>query len=118
MLSEMKSRLSGLIAVTSTGNTLDAFVSEKFGRCQYFIIVDPETMKYEAVPNPGEQMPGGAGPKAAEVIISKGVKVLLTGHVGDKAEEALKRGNIKIVDELKENTKVIDAINHHLLETK
>ena len=103
-----------LVAITSTGDTLDALVNEKFGRCQYFLIVNPETMKFEAVPNPAEQAQGGAGPKAAEIIINKGVTILLTGHVGDKAEEALKRGNIKIIDGLTGNLKIKDAVTNYL----
>jgi predicted Fe-Mo cluster-binding NifX family protein len=106
------------IAVTSTGGSMDALVSEQFGRCQYFLIVDSETMKFEAVSNLGEQMQSGAGPKAAELIINKGAEVLLTGHVGDKAEEALKKGGIKIVDGFKNSLKVKDAINNYLSRNK
>jgi predicted Fe-Mo cluster-binding NifX family protein len=102
------------IAITSTGDRLDALVNERFGRCQYFLIVDPDTMKFEAVPNPAELAQGGAGPKAAEVLINKGVNILLTGHVGDKAETALKRGNIKIIDGLIGNLKIKDAVNSYL----
>lgn len=102
------------IAVTSTGGSLDALVSEQFGRCQYFLIIDSETMKFEAVSNLGEQMQSGAGPKAAETIISKGAEVLLTGRVGDKAEEVLKRCGIKIIGGLKNTVKVRDAITNYL----
>jgi len=102
------------IAITSTGDTLDALVNERFGRCQYFLIIDPDTMKFEAVPNPAEQVQGGAGPKAAEVIINKGVNVLLAGHVGDKAEQALEAGNIKVVNRLSGNVKVKEALENYL----
>ena len=102
------------IAVTSTGGSMDALVSERFGRCQYFVVVDSETMKFEAISNLGEQMQSGAGPKAAELIISKGAEVLLTGQVGDKAEEVLKRANIKIVDGFTGNKKVKDALNNYI----
>ena len=40
------------ICVTSTGPSLDAPVDPRFGRCQYFMIVDSETMEYEAMQNP------------------------------------------------------------------
>ncbi|MFH0735050.1 MAG: NifB/NifX family molybdenum-iron cluster-binding protein [bacterium] len=102
------------IAITSTGGSMDALVSEQFGRCQYFLIVDSETMKFEAVSNLGEQMQSGAGPKAAELIVNSGAEVLLTGHVGDKAEEALNKGKIKIIDGYKGTIKVKDAINNYL----
>ncbi len=107
-----------LIAVTSSGDSFDSLVNEKFGRCQFFLIVDPDTMKFEAVINPAENAQGGAGPKAAEVLINKGVRILLTGHVGDKAEEALKRGNIKIVSGLNGELKVKDAITNYLSKIK
>lgn len=102
------------IAVTSTGGSMDALVSEQFGRCQYFLIVDSETMKFEAVSNLGEQMQSGAGPKAAEMIINKCAEVLLTGHVEDKAEAVLLRSGIKIVDGLKGTMKVKEAINNFI----
>lgn len=107
-----------IIAITSTGRTLDSKVSEKFGRCKYFILIDPDTMNLEAVQNTAEQMQGGAGPKAAEIIINKNAAVLLTGHFGDKAEEALKRGNVKIYDHLTENLSVKEALNIYLSKQK
>ncbi len=106
------------IAVTSTGGSLDSLVSERFGRCQYFLIVDSDNMKFEAISNLGEQMQSGAGPKAVEMILSKGAEVLLTGHVGDKAEDALKRTNIKIVDGFSGKEKVRDAVERYLSNNK
>ena len=114
MLNKEKSRKAGIIAITSTGGSMDALVSEQFGRCHYFLIVDSETMKFEAVSNLGEQMQSGAGPKAAELIINKGANVLLTGRVGDKAEEVLKRGGVKIIDGFKGTMKVKDAVKNYL----
>lgn len=102
------------IAITATGGSLDSMVSEQFGRCQYFLIVDSETMKYEAVSNLGEKEQSGAGPKAASIIIGKGAKVVLTGKVGDKAEDALNKGGIKIVQGFNGSTKVRDAVSSYL----
>lgn len=106
-----KPHFSGKIAITATGGSLDSLVSEQFGRCKYFIIYDTESLKFEPILNPGEQAQSGAGPKAAELIINKGAKVLLTGHIGDKAEEALKRGGIKIFDGFKGTIKVKDSVS-------
>ena len=39
------------ICVSSTGNSMEAQLDPRFGRCLYFVIVDPETMQFEAVPN-------------------------------------------------------------------
>jgi predicted Fe-Mo cluster-binding NifX family protein len=118
MINEMNSGPSGVIAITSNGETLESTVSEKFGRCRFFITIEPDTMKFEVIRNAAEQMQGGVGPKAAEIIINKGVSVLLTGHVGDKAAEALRRGNIKVYDQLTENLSVKEALNIYLSKQK
>lgn len=107
-----------LVAITSTGNTLHSKVSEKFGRCSYFIILDTETLAFKAIKNTAEQAEGGAGPKAAELIINNEISVLLTGHTGDKAAAALKKGNIKIYDHLTENLSVKEALDIYLSKQK
>jgi len=106
------------IAITSTGGSLEALVSEKFGRCRYFIIYDTETKKFEAVSNLGEQLQSGAGPKAAELILNKGAEILLTGSIGDKAESALSKSGIKIITGFNQSIKVKDAINRYLGDNK
>ena len=44
------------IAVSSTGPELDDLVDPRFGRCSYYVVVDPETLSFEAVPNEGRSM--------------------------------------------------------------
>lgn len=39
------------ICVTAAAGDLDARVHWEFGRSKYFVIVDPDTMAFEAVPN-------------------------------------------------------------------
>jgi len=102
------------IAITSMGGSLEAQVSEQFGRCPYFVIYDTESKSFAAISNLGEQMQSAAGPKAAETIIAQGAEVLLTGHVGDKAEAVLIKANIKIVDGFTGSLKVKDAIGKFL----
>ena len=85
------------ICVTSTGPTMDASVDQRFGRCQYFVFVDPETMEHEAMPNTGIGASSGAGIQAAQTIADKGVDVVITGQVGPNAIETLGATNISIV---------------------
>ena len=77
------------ICVTATANSLDAQIDPRFGRCSYFVIVDSETMQFEAVPNMAAAASGGAGIQAAQTIAKEGVKLLITGNVGPKAFQAL-----------------------------
>lgn len=77
------------IAITSTGTTLDAEVDPRFGRCQYFVIVDLETMEMESIENTNAIASGGAGVSTGQVIVSKGVGEVLTGNCGPNAYQVL-----------------------------
>jgi len=85
------------VAVSAAGPSLDAPVDPRFGRCAYFVIVDTDTMQYEIVPNSSLNAPSGAGIQAAQTVASKDIKVLITGHVGPNAFQALSAVGIKIV---------------------
>lgn len=84
------------LAVTSTGDNLDSQVDPRFGRCQYFIIVDTDTMQFEALQNPNFQAPSGAGIATAQTIAGKGVETVLTGNVGPNAHQTLSAAGIKV----------------------
>ena len=80
----------------STGN-LDSQVDPRFGRCPYFVIVDSETMEFEAIPNRAAGATGGAGIQAAQTVANKGARVVVTGNIGPNAFQALSNLGIKIV---------------------
>ncbi len=84
------------IAVSSTGKSLDSQVDPRFGRCQYFIFVNPETMEFEAFENEGLMAMGGAGIQAAQFISQKGANALITGNIGPNAVSALSASGIKV----------------------
>jgi predicted Fe-Mo cluster-binding NifX family protein len=96
------------IAVSATGPSLDAEVDPRFGRCQYFIIVDPETMQFEAVENSSAMASGGAGISAAQMIAAKGVEAVLTGNCGPNAYQVLSPAGIKVITGV--SGKVRDAV--------
>jgi len=85
------------VCISASANSLDAPVDPRFGRCPYFIIVDLETMQFEAIPNPASNAVGGAGIQAAQIVASKGAKVVITGNVGPNAFQALSAAGIKII---------------------
>lgn len=96
MCSEAKSAFGGKICITSEGNSLDSKVDPRFGRCQYFIIVDTDTLEFEAVQNPNIEAMGGAGIQSAQLVASKDVKAVLTGNVGPNAFQTLQAAGINI----------------------
>jgi len=85
------------IAISATGPTLDAEVDPRFGRCQYFIIADPETMEFEAVDNSSAMAAGGAGISAGQVIAGKGIEAILTGNCGPNAYQVLSSAGIQVI---------------------
>lgn len=85
------------IAITATGTTLENDVDARFGRCPYFIIVDPDTLEYEYIDNASAQAGGGAGIAAAQMIVEKGVEAVLTGNCGPNAYNVLSPAGIKVV---------------------
>ena len=84
------------IAVTSTGKDLDAQVDPRFGRCEYFLIVDTDTMDYEAVVNENAQSRGGSGIQAGQFMAQRDVKAVLTGNCGPNAFQTLSAVGIEI----------------------
>ena len=85
------------ICVTAQGNNLDTQVDPRFGRCQYFIIVDTETNEFDAIENSNISAMGGAGIQSGQLVASKGVKAVLTGNVGPNAFSTLQAAGLDII---------------------
>ncbi len=98
------------IAVTSKGTNLDSEVDPRFGRAAYIIIVDTETLEFEAVDNSANvNALKGAGIQAASSISDKGAGVLLTGYCGPNAFKTLEAANIKVANDV--SGTVREAVN-------
>jgi predicted Fe-Mo cluster-binding NifX family protein len=85
------------ICVSAIANSLEAPLDLRFGRCLYLVIVNSETMEFEAYPNLAADSKGGAGIQIAQTIANEGVKVVITGNVGPNAFGALSAAGIEIV---------------------
>jgi len=85
------------IALTTSGNDLNAPLDSRFGRAPKFIIYDLEANTFEMVDNEQNlNAAQGAGIQSAQNIARLGVKALITGHCGPKAFKVLKAAGIKI----------------------
>lgn len=85
------------IAIPSEGKELDSAVCQSFGRTTYFILVDTDTQNYTVLNNEAAVAQGGAGIKAAQSIVDRGAKAVVTFHCGENAANVLKAANIKIL---------------------
>jgi predicted Fe-Mo cluster-binding NifX family protein len=72
-------------------------------------------MEFEAVENPDIDAVSGAGIQSAQLVASKGVKVILTGDVGPNAFQTLKAAGIKVITGISGSIK--DVIEEYKRET-
>ncbi|OGC04991.1 dinitrogenase iron-molybdenum cofactor biosynthesis protein [candidate division WOR-1 bacterium RIFOXYA12_FULL_43_27] len=84
------------LCITATGENLEAAVDPRFGRCQYFIFVDSDTLEFKAVKNPNIDTRGGAGIQSGQLVAAEKVEAVLTGNVGPNASETLNALGIKV----------------------
>ncbi len=96
-------------AITSTGNTLESKLDQRFGRCAYFVIYDSESSGLEFIPNHGKDSKEGAGPAAVQLVASRDVKKIISGEFGIKIKSLLDRLKIQMIV-LKEPEKKISEI--------
>lgn len=85
------------IAVSSAGQTLDDSVEARFGRCAYFLVIDPDTLEFEPIQNPNIALGHGAGIQSAQLLANKGVAVVLTGNCGPNAFQTLGAAGIQVI---------------------
>jgi predicted Fe-Mo cluster-binding NifX family protein len=99
------------IFVSANGSTTDASVGQRFGLSPYFIIINPQTMEFEAIPNPGAGEQRAAGMQAVVLAIGKEVDAVLTGFCSPTAMKYLSDNGIDVVTGVKGT--VAEAVAKH-----
>jgi predicted Fe-Mo cluster-binding NifX family protein len=84
------------VAVSSNGENLDAQLDPRFGRCQFYLVVNPDDMSFEALNNESAAQGGGAGIQAAQFLASQGVAAVITGNCGPNAVQTLSAAGIEL----------------------
>jgi predicted Fe-Mo cluster-binding NifX family protein len=97
------------IAITSTGNTLESKLDQRFGRCSYFVIYDTENDGLEFIPNPNKDASEGAGPASVQIVASRNVSKIVSGEFGMKIKSLLDSLQIQLIM-LKNTEKSISEI--------
>ncbi len=85
-----------LVCITSKGPAPDDLAEERFGRSPYFLFRDTEGGEWSSVANKYADAAGGVGPRAAQILIDKGSKVLVTGNVVGNALSVIQSAGIEI----------------------
>ncbi len=85
------------IAISISGNHIDAPFDPRFGRATAFCVVDSESGVWSIHPNPALSASGGAGVQAAQFIAKLGVQAVISGAFGPNAAQTLEAGGIKMI---------------------
>jgi predicted Fe-Mo cluster-binding NifX family protein len=69
------------IAVSASGTDLLAPVDPRFGRAPYFLLINPDTLEFEAVPNRQNlQAAQGAGIRSAALVARYQPAAVIAGN--------------------------------------
>ncbi len=102
------------VAITSTGNSPDARLDSRFGRCSYFVVYDTESHSTEFIPNPNKDNVEGAGPASAQLVASKGARKVVSGEFGAKVKSLFDSLQIQLIvihESEKKISEIIELIN-------
>ncbi|NLK22208.1 MAG: dinitrogenase iron-molybdenum cofactor biosynthesis protein [Epulopiscium sp.] len=84
------------IAIPVDEKNMNTKVCISFGRAPYFLFYDTETKEGLFHDNSAAASTGGAGIKAAQMIVDNKADILLTPRCGQNAANVLKAADIKI----------------------
>ena len=84
------------IAIPVDTGSMDSNVCISFGRTPYFLIYDTDKKESVFLENTAAQSPGGAGIKAAQIIVDNKVDALLTPRCGENAAMVINAAKIKL----------------------
>ncbi len=85
------------IALSTSGNDLNAALDTRFGRAAKFLVLDLDNGEFEIIDNQQNlNAAQGAGIQSAETVIRSGAKALVSGHCGPKAFRVLAAAGVKV----------------------
>ena len=99
------------IAVSASGPDLTSDVDPRFGRCPFFLFVDPESMEFEAIENANISSASGVGIQSAQLVAEKGAQAVLTGSCGPNAFQTLQAAGIDVIVGISGTVK--EAVAHY-----
>lgn len=71
-------------------------IGASFGRSPFFLLYETETKESSFIENSALANPGGAGIKAAQLVVDQGVNAVLAPRCGENAAKVLQGAGIEI----------------------
>lgn len=85
-----------IIAIPVDEKNENSKVCVSYGRTPYYMFYNTETKVTEFIDNEAAQVSGGAGIKASQMLVDKGVNVVLTIRCGQNAADVLNAAKVDI----------------------
>ncbi|OXS27339.1 MAG: dinitrogenase iron-molybdenum cofactor biosynthesis protein [Acetobacterium sp. MES1] len=84
------------VAIPADEKVLASEVCMSFGRAPYFYIYETTTKMGDFIENAAASSPGGAGVKAAQIVVDSHADILITPRCGENAAEVFKATKLEI----------------------
>lgn len=84
------------LAIPVEKKSLDVPVCPSFGRTPLYVLYDTESGKIEFLDNSAAASQGGAGIKAAQLLVDRGIGEVITYRCGENAAQVLNSADIKM----------------------
>lgn len=91
-----KGEIVMIIAIPVEEKNINKEVCVSFGRTPYFLIFNTQTGEEKYIINAAAESQGGAGIKAAQIVIDAGATSVIIPRLGQNAADVLNSGNMKI----------------------
>jgi len=85
-----------IICIPCEEEDMNSEVGESFGRSSYYLVYNDSDHTGKFVVNGASNSQGGAGVKAAQIVVDQKIDVLITPQLGDNAAVVLQGAKIKI----------------------
>ncbi|MGD1819472.1 MAG: NifB/NifX family molybdenum-iron cluster-binding protein [Pleomorphochaeta sp.] len=107
------------IAIATVEKDLSKNINQTFGRAPYFAIYNSEDNSVEFLDNEAINAPGGAGIKASQFLVDKGIDAIIGFRLGENALKVLRGADVELFaansdKSIKEN---IDLLLENQLES-
>ena len=86
-----------IVAITSTGNSLESFIDPRFGRCSCFVFYNTETKESVFQPNPFKDNDEGVGVAVVDWISAFSCSKIISGQFGMKIKPLLDENRIQLI---------------------
>lgn len=90
-----------IIAIPTDEQNMESDVCPSFGRTPFFLIYDTNSSTGRFLDNNAASSSGGAGIKAAQMMVDHHVDVVLMPRCGENAAEVLREGKVRLYKSIK-----------------